>query len=337
MPLADNAPPVFRVATGGNQVNVRGLRESIPEKTCTEVGWGLRCENGLTMARPALRLAQNVPGEFFVDSSCIDCDTCRQLAPEVFTRSDDVGLSVVARQPAGDEQRTRALMALVACPTSSIGAEPKADARDAARRFPEPIEDAVSYCGYTAESSFGASSYLVQRPQGNLLVDSPRAAAPLLDRIDQLGGVRVMFLTHRDDVADHARIRRRFGCERIIHANEPVAAERRLEGRDPIPLADDLIAIPVPGHTRGSTALLYREKFLFTGDHLWWSEEGDGLNVSRSVCWWNWSEQKRSVERLLDFRFEWVLPGHGRRFRAPSAAAMRAELERLVKRLRNGS
>jgi hypothetical protein len=23
---------------------------------------------------------ENVPGEFFVDSTCIDCDTCRQLA-----------------------------------------------------------------------------------------------------------------------------------------------------------------------------------------------------------------------------------------------------------------
>jgi glyoxylase-like metal-dependent hydrolase (beta-lactamase superfamily II) len=41
----------------------------------------------------------------------------------------------------------------------------------------------------------------------------------------------------------------------------------------------------------------------------------------------------RSLERLLDFRFEWVLPGHGGRFRASSPAAMRAELERLLQRL----
>lgn len=286
------------------------------------------------MAQTALRLAQNVPGEFFVDSSCIDCDTCRQVAPEVFARSEEAERSFVTCQPSEEEQRARALMALVACPTSSIGTEPKADAREAVRRFPERIEDEVYYCGFTAESSFGASSYLVQRPEGNVLVDSPRAAEPLVRRLEELGGVRWMFLTHRDDVADHAKFRRRFGCERIIHADEPVEAERRLTGREPTRLAEDLIAIPVPGHTRGSTALLYRDKFLFTGDHLWWSEETGGLHASRSVCWWNWAEQKRSIERLLDFRFEWVLPGHGRRWRAPSAAAMRAELERLVARLR---
>ena len=41
----------------------------------------------------------------------------------------------------------------------------------------------------------------------------------------------------------------------------------------PVRLADDLLAVPVPGHTRGSTALLASETYLFTGDHLWWDEE----------------------------------------------------------------
>jgi hypothetical protein len=36
------------------------------------------------------------------------------------------------------------------------------------------------------------------------------------------------------------------------------------------------------------------------------------------------------MERLRDHRFEWVLPGHGWRYRAPSAAAMRNELERCI-------
>jgi len=36
------------------------------------------------------------------------------------------------------------------------------------------------------------------------------------------------------------------------------------------------------------------------------------------------------MERLLDLRFEWVLPGHGGRYRAESPAAMRNELERLL-------
>src|SRR5216683_1541048 len=81
-------------------------------------------------------------------------------------------------------------------------------------------------------------------------------------------------------------------------------------------------------------ALLYRE-FLFTGDHLWGTDDGLHLSASRSVCWYSWPEQVRSIERLLDFEFEWVLPGHGRRFRAANPAAMRAELERLLKRVKS--
>ncbi|MBV9948185.1 MAG: MBL fold metallo-hydrolase, partial [Myxococcales bacterium] len=93
-------------------------------------------------------------------------------------------------------------------------------------------------------------------------------------------------------------------------------------------LAPDLLVIPVPGHTRGSLALLHRE-FLFTGDHVWGSEDGRALEASRSVCWYSWAEQTRSMQRLLAYDFEWVLPGHGPRFHAPRPAA-RAALEALV-------
>ena len=285
------------------------------------------------MARPGARLPENVPGTFFVDDTCIDCAVCRHIEPAVFARSERE-LSFVSRQPSSEPERTRALMALVACPTSSIGTEPKMDAAPGVRAFPEPIADGVYSCGFTAESSFGAWSYLVHRPEGNVLVDSPRAAEPLLKRMEEMGGVRWMFLTHRDDVADHAAFQRRFGCERILHERDVTggtrAVERRLAGDDVVSLGPDLVAIPVPGHTAGHAVLLYREMFLFTGDHLMGSE-GDGrLHASRAVCWYSWPEQIRSMERLLDFRFEWVLPGHGGRYRASSPAAMKAELERVI-------
>jgi glyoxylase-like metal-dependent hydrolase (beta-lactamase superfamily II) len=225
-------------------------------------------------------------------------------------------------------------MAVVACPTSSIGTEPKIDASPGVDAFPDPIADGVFDCGFTAESSFGAWSYLLTREEGNVLVDSPRATEPLLRRIEERGGVRHMFLTHRDDVADHAEFKRRFGCERILHERDVTAGtrdvERRLAGLDPVRLASDLVAIPVPGHTPGSAVLLYRETFLFTGDHLMGSEDDGRVYASRGVCWYSWPEQIRSMERLLDFRFEWVLPGHGGRYRAGSAAAMKAQLERAI-------
>ena len=141
-------------------------------------------------------------------------------------------------------------MALVACPTASIGTASKADVAAAASAFPEPIAGQVHYCGYASESSFGASSYLLVRPGGNVLIDSPRAARPLLDRIAALGGVRLMILTHRDDVADHDAIHRAFGCERVMHESDVDAGtacvERKVSGLAPVKLDADLTRDPGP-------------------------------------------------------------------------------------------
>jgi glyoxylase-like metal-dependent hydrolase (beta-lactamase superfamily II)/ferredoxin len=287
------------------------------------------------MASLAAKLPRNAPGDFYVDDTCIDCAMCRVLAPRVFGRDDQAGMSVVERQPGDAAGTHRAAMALVSCPTSSIGSVSKADVKEASRSLPDPMEDGVHFCGYASEKSYGASSYLVVREGGNVLVDSPRAARPLMDSIDALGGVSLMFLSHKDDVADHDRYRARFGCERVMHAADASAhlgVERLLEGRDEVALAPDLVAIPLPGHTRGSMGLLYAGKFLFTGDHLW--GRGDGtLGASRSVCWYSWAEQTRSMERLLDYCFEWVLPGHGEPLRAGSPGDMRARLQALVTRM----
>src|SRR5262249_52487608 len=158
------------------------------------------------MALVSNKLPGNAAGDFFVDSSCIDCDACRQIAPESFR--DSGGQSVVCRQPDTPEQVRRALMALIACPTASIGTTRRYDVKAAIDCFPEPIDANVYFCGFTSESSFGAWSYLIVRPPdlgGNVLVDSPRYNAHLVRRLAALGGVATMFLTHKDDIADHAR------------------------------------------------------------------------------------------------------------------------------------
>lgn len=283
------------------------------------------------MADPKRRLEGNVAGEFFVDSTCIDCDQCRQIAPGVF-RSDG-GYSVVHRQPASPREALRAEMALVTCPTGSIGTASKRDLGSAIGAFPEPVDANVHFCGFASEDSFGGSSYLVVRPGGNVLVDSPRYTEPLVRRIGEMGGVRWMFLSHQDDVADHAKFRKRFGCERVMHeADAGFDVEHPIRGRDPVALAEGLLVIPTPGHTAGHLALLHDGRHLFTGDHLWWDPEEGRLGASRRHCWHSWEEQTRSMERLLDHSFEWILPGHGARHHAP-AGEMRRLLEDLVRRM----
>ena len=67
------------------------------------------------------RLPQNVPGRYYVDSSCIDCDLCRGTAPNFFKRDDEIGFSIVYRQPVTQEEVDLAEDARTGCPTESIG------------------------------------------------------------------------------------------------------------------------------------------------------------------------------------------------------------------------
>jgi glyoxylase-like metal-dependent hydrolase (beta-lactamase superfamily II)/ferredoxin len=268
------------------------------------------------MAHLTQRRPENIAGDFYVDSTCIDCDTCRWMAPEVFS---DIGdQSAVHHQPTNESERLKAMQALLACPTTSIGTvEKPIDIKQVQASIPIPIAENIYHCGYHAENSFGAASYLILRPEGNVLVDSPRFAPPLVKRLEEMGGVRYLYLTHRDDVADHQKFHDHFGCDRILHQDEinrgTQSVETQLTGSGDWTITDDLQVIPVPGHTKGHTVLLYKNTFLFTGDHLAWSESLQHLIGFRNACWYSWKEQIQSMEKLAGYSFEWVLPGHGRR------------------------
>ncbi|HEY6171038.1 MAG TPA: ferredoxin, partial [Candidatus Kapabacteria bacterium] len=98
------------------------------------------------MADLKKKLSGNTDGLFFVDSTCIDCDTCRQLAPEVFT--DDGNYSVVFHQPESNREHRNASRALVACPTGSIGTIEKINLHQAMSDFPLLVTDNIYYNGF---------------------------------------------------------------------------------------------------------------------------------------------------------------------------------------------
>jgi len=284
------------------------------------------------MANLKQKRPQNVAGDFFVDQTCIDCDTCRWMAPTVFNRQE--GQSAVYHQPENETERQQALQALLACPTASIGTvEKPKDIKQVQDQFPLPIADGVYHCGYHSEDSFGAASYFIQRREGNILVDSPRFTPTLVKQLEKMGGVNLMYLTHQDDVADHDKYHDHFGCDRALHEDDITAdtedVEIKLTGNEPISLAPDLIVIPVPGHTKGHTVLLYQNKFLFTGDHLAWSDQRQHLIAFRHVCWYSWSELQQSMQKLTPYHFEWVLPGHGRRYNA-DPKTMQQQLQKCI-------
>lgn len=75
------------------------------------------------MADKNTKQPRNVPGPFYVDGSCIDCDICRIDAPAFFKRDDETGYSYVWKQPETDTEKALARDALDGCPTDSIGAD----------------------------------------------------------------------------------------------------------------------------------------------------------------------------------------------------------------------
>jgi len=155
----------------------------------------------------------------------------------------------------------------------------------------------VYYVGFNSEKSFGAHSYFIQHPEGNWLVDSPRYLKRLVQAFEELGGIRYIFLSHQDDVAEAGRYAKTFGATRIIHQADASAmpdAERIIDGQDSVQVEPGFVCIPVPGHTAGSMALLYKNRFLFSGDHLWWDHGPQQLGTPENLVW-NATQLEQSI------------------------------------------
>jgi glyoxylase-like metal-dependent hydrolase (beta-lactamase superfamily II) len=272
----------------------------------------------------------------------------REGAPRVLPDSHDPGaFTGVLRQPRNKEEFLAARTAAAACAFNAIRLE-QPTARLTAeelgtpwRGWPRRIEDNVWSIGHPSEKSAGALTYFIELPGGGVLVDPPKPSEELFRWLEEHGGVRWLLLTHWDHVNHHAEIAARFpGCRRIIGAPDvktretaftPSTSEVELKlevGQSPMtlegtPIAEDalasaeLVLLPQPGHTPGSLCLLYRGRYLFSGDHLCYSRLLGHLTALRLQCWDDWGRQCASVRRMVEWanagwlRFTWLLPGHG--------------------------
>lgn len=280
------------------------------------------------------RHPDNADGPWFVDRRCIDCDASRQVAPELFARRDRQ--TVVARQPADAGEERSMWRAAIACPTASIRRDPPASRpRDL---YPWEFADGVHYCGWNARESFGANSFLAVRDAGTVMVDAPRWSPPLVERIAAMGGLDHILLTHRDDVAAADRYAERFGARVWIHAADADAAPYAtdvVDGADDVEVQPGLTIVPCPGHTRGSVVFLLDDRFLFTGDSLFWHRRRGDLAIHRAFTWYSLEAQLDSLEHIADrHRFSAVLAGHGDRHET-TTDDMHRRLVELVRRERS--
>lgn len=64
---------------------------------------------------------KNIPGKYYVDTQCIDCDLCRETAPDNFSRNDTASYSYVSKQPATPDEEAQCIEAMENCPSNAIG------------------------------------------------------------------------------------------------------------------------------------------------------------------------------------------------------------------------
>ncbi len=253
----------------------------------------------------------NQSGLWFVDTRCIRCDAARNWAPGLI-EMDAAGRSYVARQPVGAAEEAAMWRAAAACPTKSIGN--RSQPREPAGVFPYRMTDGVFALGNNALSSFAAHSFLVARPEGNLMVDSPRFNRVLAESVDALGGIAHVLLSHRDDVADADRWADRYGARVWIGEADADAAPYATDvtGDEEVAvISPGVVSIPAPGHTKGHVLYYVDDRLLFTGDTLHWNHRRGEFDVFPEQTFFSWPVLADTMDLIAKLKVEWVFAGHG--------------------------
>jgi ferredoxin len=178
-------------------------------------------EWGGVMARLDRRHPGGARGDWFIDDRCIGCAASATIAPDLIDLSSDGQRFVFIRQPTTDREIVLAQQAAEVCPTRSIGTTSK---QRWAPHHPVEIVPGVWRTGWNSPDAVGANAFVVQRSEGNVLIEGPRFTRRVRDAITSLGGLRSILLTHADDVGDAARYADAFGAEVIIHELDADAA-----------------------------------------------------------------------------------------------------------------
>lgn len=76
---------------------------------------------GEIMADKNNKVPENVPGKYYVDTQCIDCNLCRDTSPENFKQNEAGGYAFVAKQPSNDGEGALCKDSKESCPVEAIG------------------------------------------------------------------------------------------------------------------------------------------------------------------------------------------------------------------------
>lgn len=72
------------------------------------------------MANKEDSVPENIPGKYYVDSECIFCGACIELAPENFASQNDE-YAYIEKQPENESEEEQCQEAMGSCPVDAIG------------------------------------------------------------------------------------------------------------------------------------------------------------------------------------------------------------------------
>lgn len=73
------------------------------------------------MADPANKYPDNVSGKWYVDTQCILCSLCHEIAPSNFKEADSGDHDFVYKQPENETEAKLCQEAMQQCPVEAIG------------------------------------------------------------------------------------------------------------------------------------------------------------------------------------------------------------------------
>jgi hypothetical protein len=182
--------------------------------------------------------------------------------------------------------------------------------------------------------SLHTRSFLLERERGNLLIYGSPAVTS--------GDVARVYLGHWHEVAVGGE---QPNAPLFVHAADRDAAARHVKVRAAFSerhrLDDDFEAIPIPGHTPGSTAYLWDDgehRYLFTGDSIY-LQDGEWVAAVLES-----SDRERYIESLelirgleFDVLVPWIATVGRPYTAATDARDTRRRIDAILRRVRQGA
>jgi hypothetical protein len=186
-------------------------------------------------------------------------------------------------------------------------------------------------------------SYVLERPQGNVIVYNSPGVSESAAAISDLGAPARLLVNH-----GHESMYGQPALDVPVWVHErdraEVARSLRVAGTfdGPGVIDDDLEVIPTPGHTAGTTSYLWyngSHRFLFTGDFIW-IEDGEWKAVVLSPALRHDYLDSLALVRSLDFDVlvPWGTTEGGSPYRlVADRAELKARVDQIIDRVEAGS